>query len=209
MKTKSRLFFALLAVGVAAFVGVTAASAEHGRPHHEHDAAATHDAGKAVAPTSGSDSGQTSTGVCGLDRVWLQTSMQGDRFEIDGGTIALSKSTETHVRQLAQTLVHDHTQSYAEAVALARSLGIPVETEPTPSEQWQLEEIREMSGAGFNHDYSELEVADHVQDIQEAQDEVQYGCNAQVRAEAQKEIPTLQMHLSLAKAALQANANES
>lgn len=190
MRAKPRLFFALLAAGAAASIGVAAASAEHGQGPRDNRAA------------------ETSTGVCGLDRVWLTTSMQGDRFEIDGGTIALGRSTEPHVRLLAQTLVRDHTRSYAESAALARSLGIAVPTEPTPSMQWELEEAREMPVAQFNHDYSELEVLDHMQDIQEAQDEIQYGCNAQVRADAQQEIPMLQMHLSLAKAAVQANPTE-
>jgi putative membrane protein len=136
------------------------------------------------------------------------TSIQGDRFEIDGGTVALKTSTEPHVRLLAQTLVTDHTKSLQESSALARSLGIDVPTEPTPTQQWQLEELREMPVAVFNHDYSELEVLDHMQDIQEAQDEVQYGCNAQVKADAQQEIPVLQKHLALAKAAVQANPTE-
>jgi putative membrane protein len=173
----------------------------------------------AAASTSGSVSttastqttGQqedSTTKVCGLDQVWLQTSIEGDRFEIKGGRIALNHSKNPAVRTLARTLISDHLKSLQESIDLAQKLGIPVPTEPSPTQKWQLEEISEMWGREFNHDYSELEVLDHRQDISEARDEVELGCNTEVRDEARSEIPVLQKHLALSKAALAANPTE-
>jgi hypothetical protein len=48
-------------------------------------------------------------------------------------------------------------------------------------------------------------VADHKQDIEEAQDEVEDGCNGEFKREAAKEIPVLQQHLELALRAQQAS----
>jgi putative membrane protein len=147
--------------------------------------------------------------VCGLDVYWLRTSTERDIFEIRGGHIALSKSHNSEVRSLAKTLIRDHTQSLKKTRARAHRLGVDVPNEPSPTEKWQLEEIAERHGAGFNHDYSELEVADHIQDIQDAMDEVEMGCNPDVRSLAKQELPTLKYHLTLARQAVAASQPES
>jgi putative membrane protein len=146
--------------------------------------------------------------VCGLDIVWLQTSAEGDVFEIRGGKMALGKSHNPKVRKLAATLVKDHTKSLHETEMVAKELGVDVPMTPSPTERWQLEEIAEMRGAEFNHDYSELEVLDHIQDIQEAKDEVELGCNTKVQSLAKQDIPVLQYHLRLAREALRSAGHE-
>jgi len=176
-----KIISALAVLAVAA--GVAAAGAlAHGRHHH-----------RGYHP---------SRVLCGLDVTWLKGSIQGDIFEIKGGRLALTKSSNASVKTLAQRLVTDHTQSLAEALQLARKYGIDVEQQPTPTQQWQLEELGELSGPAFDHDYAQLEVLDHQQDISEAQDEVKMGCNAEIRMDAAKEIPTLQQHLQLSQQAL-------
>lgn len=153
-------------------------------------------------------SSSNSQKVCGLDVEWLKTSAEGDIFEIQGGQLALKKSSNPAVIKLAQTLISDHTQSLHETQQVASKLGISLPTDPSPTEKWELEEVSEMSGATFNHDYSELEVLDHMQDIQETQDEVDMGCNPMVRDLAKSDIPMLQKHLQLAQQALQASGPE-
>jgi putative membrane protein len=123
-------------------------------------------------------------------------------FEIRGGQLALKKSSNQAVRTLAQRLITDHTKSLQDALALAQKYHVDVQAEPTPTQHWQLEELAEMSGAIFDHDYAQLEALDHVQDIQETTDEVQLGCNAEIRHDAAQEIPTLHVHLQLSKQAL-------
>jgi len=129
-------------------------------------------------------------------------SIQGDLFEIRGGKLAQQKGTTQKVRELGATLVRDHTESLTKSTALAKKLGIQVPSEPSPTQQWQLRVVAQFSGTQFDRWYSDLEVQDHKQDIKEAQDEVDKGCNPEIRADAKGEIPTLQKHLSLAEQAL-------
>jgi putative membrane protein len=180
-------FVATLCACSAVFAGIVGAASAHGRHHPRNEARHHH------------------SRVCGLDKEWLKTSMEGDLFEIEGGQIAKTKSTDPAVLRLANRLISDHTQSYHDAVKLARKLGVGVETEPSPTEQWELQVVRTFSGNAFDHWYSSLEVYDHIQDIQESADEAKDGCNREVRHEALTDIPTLRMHLALARAALAAN----
>src|SRR3954451_4678250 len=136
------------------------------------------------------------------DEEWLKMSIEGDLFEIQGGKIAQEKGATQKVRDLGATLVKDHSESLKEATDLAEELGIDVPTEPSPSQQWELRAVQQFQGAEFDKWYSDLEVQDHKQDIQEAQDEADKGCNHDVREDAEQEIPTLQEHLKLAQDAL-------
>jgi putative membrane protein len=140
--------------------------------------------------------------VSAWDKQWLMMSIEGDRFEIQGGKLAQQKGTNPKVRDLGARLVKDHSESLAGAVALAHKLGVEVPDSPSPSQQWELRVVSSFSGGDFDRWYADLEVQDHMQDIQEATDEVNDGTNHKVRKEAKDEIPVLQEHLQLAKDAL-------
>jgi putative membrane protein len=140
----------------------------------------------------------------GLDEEYLTTAIQGDRFEIQGGQIALQKSQNATVRSLAQTLISDHTKSLAEAKALANQLHTQIPHSPSFSEAWELKIVGSFTGNDFDRWYTSLEVADHKQDITEASGEMHNGKQAHVRLSARREIPILKHHLALSKAALKA-----
>lgn len=140
----------------------------------------------------------------GLDENYLQSSIQGDRFEIQGGRLALQKSQTPAVRTLAQTLIKDHTKSLREAKTLANKLHTQIPAKPSFTQVWQLQVVSSFSGNQFDRWYSSLEVQDHKQDISEASNEAKNGKQAHVRQSARRELPTLKAHLKLAKAALKA-----
>ena len=58
-----------------------------------------------------------------------------------------------------------------------------------------------MAGGAFDKAYASLEVRDHVEDIQNASEEVSKGQTPAVRASARKELPMLRAHLALSKTA--------
>ncbi|MBV8953414.1 MAG: DUF4142 domain-containing protein [Solirubrobacterales bacterium] len=144
-------------------------------------------------------------GVSGLDKEYLKTSMQGDIFEITGGKLARVKTHNRAVLTMANRLVSDHTKSLRDAARLARRLGVEVPKSPTPSETWELQVVRSLSGRSFDHWYSRLEVYDHLQDIDETTSEIQDGSNGAVRAEAKTDLPMLRTHLKLARIAAAAS----
>jgi putative membrane protein len=160
--------------------------------------------GAVLVASAGASAPRTSTTVSGLDKTSLQTSMEGDLFEITGGVLALKKSHTPAVDALAKRLIKDHTKSYRDAARIAKGLGVKVEKTPTPSETWELLTLAKVSGTTFDQWYTSLEVYDHVQDIQETTDEIQDGTNASVVSDAKQDLPMLKMHLKLSKAALRA-----
>jgi hypothetical protein len=68
------------------------------------------------------------------DATWLTTGIQGDRFEIAGGTAAQSKGATTAMKAFGARLVKDHTKSLKDAERAARRFGVDVPKTPSPSE---------------------------------------------------------------------------
>jgi putative membrane protein len=175
---KSHRTIPVLGAAIALGIGGAGSNAlAHGHHHHHH-----HGGRVSVADTQ-----------------YLQTAIEGDRFEIAGGKLAQQKGASDAVKAYGARLVQDHTKSLADAAALAHKLGIQVPVAPSPSEQWELQTVAEFSGGAFDERYADLEAKDHQQDIDEAKDEVQDGSNRKVRRSAAEEIPTLKQHLKIAE----------
>jgi putative membrane protein len=143
--------------------------------------------------------GRAAASYSAWDEQWLTMSIEGDRFEIQGGTLAQKKGVTQKVRALGATLVKDHTKSLKDSTALAKKLGIHVPAKPSPTQQWQLNTVAQYTGSVFDRWYADLEVKDHMQDITEARAASTKGHDPAVRANAKAEIPTLQKHLKLAQ----------
>src|SRR3954469_8308283 len=137
-----------------------------------------------------------------LDEQMLQSSIQGDRFEVAGGKLAEAKAVTPAVRALAVRLVRDHTKSIREETAGAHRLGIDVPATPSPTEEWELETITPLAGEPFDAAYAYLEIQDHKVDIEDTNTEIEHGVNAGVRSLARTDLPTLRTHLQLSKRAL-------
>jgi putative membrane protein len=133
------------------------------------------------------------------DATWLTTGIQGDRFEIVGGTAAQTKGATAAMKAFGARLVRDHSKSLSEAVHAARRFGVDVPKTPSPSEQWELRTVGAFTGAVFDRSYADLEVQDHIQDIQETKDEISDGCNRTVRGLARDDLPVLREHLRIAR----------
>jgi putative membrane protein len=190
-----------LSVGSLAFANEkTRTGSNHRQGSHQYQ----HNDGSEPAQTNASESGQTR--VSAWDEEWLKMSIEGDRFEIIGGQIALKKSHNAAVIQLANRLIADHSKSLRDAVTEAKEFGIEVPDTPSPSQQWELNVVSTFSGNSFDHWYSDLEVKDHMQDIQETQDEIDKGSNPEIKQLAQGDLPVLQEHLKLAQQALAASS---
>jgi putative membrane protein len=131
------------------------------------------------------------------DQSWLASSMQGDRFEIIGGQLAQTHSSDAHVRAVGRRLIADHTRSLHEAARAAHPRSVAVPHQPTASERWELDMLARLQGAEFDQAYLSLEVKDHEQDISEATEESKTGSDPTVVALARHELGVLHYHLQL------------
>jgi putative membrane protein len=131
------------------------------------------------------------------DREWMQSSAEGDLFEVMGGQIALTHSKNPAVRRYGHRLIVDHTKSYADMKKLGAEEHVGIPTSPSSFQQAVLGLFRSLRGHGFDCVYLNYEIGDHVGDILDTRDEVKQGTDKDVREQATTELPTLRMHLQL------------
>jgi putative membrane protein len=136
--------------------------------------------------------------VSAIDEGFMQSSVQGDLFEIASGTLARQRGVHGETKSLGSTLVADHAMSLNNAKELASRLGIDVPQNMNGTERNEIREMQDENGNGFDQTFAEIETADHLHDIALAHFEAMHGANASVRAMAAEEIPMLTKHLILA-----------
>jgi putative membrane protein len=185
-------------LAATATLGLSAAPAlAHTTTHH----GGGQGIGQSTAQDHNNGRGHDDRGVrtCGLDRAWLKHVAQADLAEIATGTLAQQKATSQGVKDLGAMLVADHTKHLQQVQALAGGLGVKVPTAPSPSQQWEAAVLATFSGTAFDQQWTAAQIADHVTNIDQTQDEIADGCNRFVRALAKMTLPTLQAHLAAAQ----------
>jgi predicted outer membrane protein len=137
-----------------------------------------------------------------VDAWWLQTAIQGDRFEIATSYHAEHWANTPEAKALAAQLVGDHQHAIGNAVQLARSLHVSVPRVMSGLQRWTFLTLQSMNrGTHYDQAYTAMEVQAHMQAIANAQLEVKAGRVPAVVSLAKKELRTLRVHLMLAQKA--------
>jgi putative membrane protein len=120
-------------------------------------------------------------------------------LEVQVGTLALTKATNSIVKQFAQTMIDDHTKANEELKALAQSKNITLPAILSAKHQKELNDLAEKSGSDFDKEYSDLMVKDH-KDVVDMFKKAADKCNdAELKAWAAAKISALEHHLSMAE----------
>lgn len=139
-------------------------------------------------------------GVTEQDRKFMMQAAMSDMNEIQSAQAALQKSSSDGVKQYAQKMIDDHTRMSEEGKALAAQKGITLPTDVDPKMKMMMTKMQAMSGADFDKNY--IKTAgdkDHRKTEKDFQREISKGSDADIKAAAQKNLPTVQMHLQMAQ----------
>jgi putative membrane protein len=136
------------------------------------------------------------------DRTWFAEASAGDLFEIQLGRVAEQRAVYRVTYLYAARLIRDHTRAYAQKRAIARALGLKLSTSPTPDMIKEMRDVEKHKGTAFDVSYLKTEISDHVKDISDTKKEIRSGRSCLVVGQARRELPVLQTHLALGRAAL-------
>jgi putative membrane protein len=96
-------------------------------------------------------------------------------------------------------MVDDHSKANDELKSIAASKGITLPTSLSAKEQATYDRLTKLSGAEFDRAYMKDMVEDHVKDVAMFEKEAKNGKDADVKAFADKTLPTLREHLQMAR----------
>jgi putative membrane protein len=106
-------------------------------------------------------------------------------------------------------MVDDHSRANSELMQLASGKGITLPTTLDAKHQSLIAKMSALSGAEFDRAYAKEMVKDHNKDVALFQRQASRGADADLKTFAQKTLPTLQEHLSMARAMSSGNMNRN
>jgi putative membrane protein len=133
------------------------------------------------------------------DETFLKKAAQGGLAEVSEGQMAASKASDAKVKEFGQRMATDHAKANDELRQIAQKENFTLPTEPSKAEQKSADKLNRLQGAQFDAEYARSMVKDHEEDVALFQKEANSGTNPELKAFAQKTLPTLQEHLRLAK----------
>ena len=134
-----------------------------------------------------------------------QIVLTADSVDVDYGNLAVKKTKNAEVKAFAETMIRDHTAVNAQAIALAKKLGMTPEPSDTSKSlksdgEKEMAKLKAMRGAEFDKAYIDNEVAYH-ESVIGALDKVLLpnAKNAELKSLLESGRPIFVSHLNHAK----------
>lgn len=128
----------------------------------------------------------------------------GDSAEVAVAKYMIANGDNAKVKAYAELLARDHNKGKTSVDATAKRLNItmqlPSNDTTAQSTSHTLDQLKSLKGADRDTAFINHEIADHQQDIADANRMVTAASQADVKSLLQKELPELQKHLDRAQA---------
>jgi putative membrane protein len=131
---------------------------------------------------------------------YVNMAAASDLFEIQSSQLALSKAQRPEVRDFAQMLITDHTNSTQQITAAATASGFtPPPPALMPNQAAMLNTLQNTSGADFDRTYLSQQVPAHQSALALHQNYARNGDTPALRTVAATVVPVVQSHLEHAR----------
>jgi putative membrane protein len=134
------------------------------------------------------------------DARFVMQAAEGGMMEVAKGKLATQKGAHEGVKQFGQKMIDDHSKVNDElkSIAGAKNITLPGETPQSPMHA-TLAKLEKLEGAAFDRAYVEDRIRDHEKTIAIFEREAKTGKDAELKAFAEKTLPTLKEHLTMAQ----------
>jgi putative membrane protein len=133
------------------------------------------------------------------DKAFIMKAAKGGMEEVELGQMVAEKGQSDEVKQFAQRMVQDHSKANDELKSLAQQKGVALPGDTGAEGKALKAKLEKLSGAELDKAYMRNMVLDHNKDVHEFQTASKMAKDNDVKAFAEKTLPTLQDHLKQAK----------
>ena len=168
---------------------VAEASAESGVGSNPASNMAQDAAGAAVGAASAATLGRTTGG-------YVANAAEGDMYEIEAANIALQRSKNAQIKELATMIKTDHTKAAAEMkTAVASAQGVQMPTKLDERRQGMLDNLKQAPADQFDAVWLTQQEAAHEEALTLHRTYADVGDVAPLKAHAAKSAPIIEKHL--------------
>ncbi len=118
--------------------------------------------------------------------------------EVEMARLGADKAASNDVKQFAQKMVDDHTKTNGELTTLAGTKSVEI-AEKSDKHRKMNDKLADKAGVDFDKAFMKQMVADHKKVVREFESEAKSGKDPDVKAWAEKTLPTLKEHLQEAE----------
>jgi putative membrane protein len=134
------------------------------------------------------------------DTDFVMRAAQAGMAEVAAGKMAESNGQAASVKSFGKRMVADHTKAGDELKQIAGKKGVMMPTSPSDEQKKAGQRLQGLKGAEFDKAYAAQMVKDHEDAVTLFENESDSGMDPDLKAFAKKTLPTLQEHLTMAKA---------
>lgn len=145
----------------------------------------------------GETKGETKGG--GADQAFVKEAAIGGLAEVQLGNLAKQNAASADVKQFGDRMVTDHGKANDELKQWASTNNVTLPTDLDAKHKAVSDRLSKLNGDAFDKAYMREMVNDHKQDVAQFRKESTSGKNADVKAWADKTLPTLEDHLKMAQ----------
>jgi putative membrane protein len=133
------------------------------------------------------------------DATFLRDAMQSGQAETRLGQLAIQDSQNPAVQSFGQRLVEDHMKMDEELAQLASEKGVETPTQTTLSQSAMISHLSSLRGAEFDQAWQRDTVDTHTHAVQTYRLAASRSQDPDIKAFAQKYLPALEEHLTMAR----------
>lgn len=134
------------------------------------------------------------------DVKFVKNEAAAGKAEVKIAELAVTKAQRSDVKELAGTLVTDHTVVNAELAALASKKGVELSTVIAPAHAATYQELEKQTGEAFDKEFLAVIINDHKKCISSFEEASKEAKDADLKSWVDKTIPALKSHLEKAEA---------
>jgi putative membrane protein len=145
------------------------------------------------------DTKPATTPKMGADDTFMKTAAMAGMAEVEHGRLAAQNAASSDVKQFAQRMVDDHSKANAELQSLASQKNVTLPKELDAKHKAKQDQLAKLNGPAFHSAYMTHMAAAHKEAVSLFQREAKSGKDAEIKAFAEKTLPTVQEHLKMAQ----------
>jgi len=119
--------------------------------------------------------------------------------EVNLGRLATERASNADVKKFGQHMVEDHTKANKELMTIADKKRFRVAERMDQTHQEKMDKLAKLTGAAFDREFMNCMVKDHDEAVELFTAESKNGRDADLKAFAEKTLPTLKEHQKMAQ----------
>lgn len=132
-----------------------------------------------------------------MDMKFAKTAAQGGIFEVKSSQMALKKSQNPRVLNVAKRMVKEHSAANAELKTVAQDNQMTLPADTDPMHKAVIAKLSGLSGSAFDKAYMGSQEKAHTDTVKLFEGEISTGKNAGLTAFASKNLPEIEDHTKM------------